>query len=170
MIPDKVFFVKGYGIHKDKLASFELALRDARIEKYNIVNVSSILPPHCKRVEPNEGIKYLNPGQILFCVMAKKQTNKPHKLISAAIGSATPKKGNIHGYLSEYTAFDEEEETSREYAEYLAATMLSTTSENQTNPKQMLEGFNTTSIAQSIECNKKGLWTTALAAAVFIIK
>ncbi|MEK7098199.1 MAG: pyruvoyl-dependent arginine decarboxylase, partial [Patescibacteria group bacterium] len=48
MVPTKVFFTKGVGVHKDKLASFELALREAGIEKYNLVYVSSILPPHCK--------------------------------------------------------------------------------------------------------------------------
>jgi pyruvoyl-dependent arginine decarboxylase (PvlArgDC) len=29
MIPKKVFFTKGVGVHKDQLASFELALRQA---------------------------------------------------------------------------------------------------------------------------------------------
>ena len=47
-VPTKVFFTKGVGVHKDKLASFELALRNAGIEKCNLVYVSSILPPYCK--------------------------------------------------------------------------------------------------------------------------
>ena len=42
LIPKKVFFVKGKGFHKVKLASFEQALKDAGIEKYNLVKVSSI--------------------------------------------------------------------------------------------------------------------------------
>jgi arginine decarboxylase len=33
MIATKLFLTKGVGVHKDKLASFELALRDAGIEK-----------------------------------------------------------------------------------------------------------------------------------------
>ncbi|HLC61560.1 MAG TPA: pyruvoyl-dependent arginine decarboxylase, partial [Candidatus Nanoarchaeia archaeon] len=37
MVPTKMFFSKGVGIHKDRLASFEAALRDAGIEKYNLV-------------------------------------------------------------------------------------------------------------------------------------
>ncbi len=35
MVPKKIFFVKGVGVHKDKLASFEAALRDAGIETQN---------------------------------------------------------------------------------------------------------------------------------------
>ena len=44
-IPTKMFFIKGVGVHKDRLASFESALRDGGIEKYNLVYVSSIMPP-----------------------------------------------------------------------------------------------------------------------------
>jgi len=49
-VPSKCFFTKGVGIHKDKLASFELALRQAGIEKYNLVHVSSIFPPNCRLI------------------------------------------------------------------------------------------------------------------------
>ena len=42
MTPKKIFFTKGVGVHKDKLSSFEVALRSAGIEKCNLVYVSSI--------------------------------------------------------------------------------------------------------------------------------
>ena len=32
MVPSKIFMTKGIGVHKDRLSSFELALRDAGIE------------------------------------------------------------------------------------------------------------------------------------------
>jgi len=44
-VPSMVFFTKGVGVHRDRLASFELALRKAGIEKFNLVYVSSIFPP-----------------------------------------------------------------------------------------------------------------------------
>ena len=47
-VPTKIFFTKGVGTHRDQLRSFELALRDAGIERLNLVHVSSIFPPHCK--------------------------------------------------------------------------------------------------------------------------
>ncbi|MEK6817537.1 MAG: pyruvoyl-dependent arginine decarboxylase, partial [Nanoarchaeota archaeon] len=59
VVPNKIFFTKGVGRHKEKLASFELALRNAGIEKYNLVYVSSILPPNCKIISKEEGLKYL---------------------------------------------------------------------------------------------------------------
>ncbi|MCD6237506.1 MAG: pyruvoyl-dependent arginine decarboxylase, partial [Thermoplasmata archaeon] len=68
MIPEAVFFTRGVGRHKEKLQSFEMALRDAGIAKFNIVRVSSILPPNCKLISREEGLKRLKPGQIIYCV------------------------------------------------------------------------------------------------------
>jgi len=83
MVPSKVFFTKGVGRHKDKLQSFELALRKAGIAQCNLVTVSSILPPHCKIVPRNKGEKMLSPGQITFTVMARIDTNEPGRQLVA---------------------------------------------------------------------------------------
>ena len=178
IVPSKIFFTKGVGVHKDKLASFELALRDAGIEKCNLVCVSSILPPNCKIVPKDDGIKLLRPGQITFCVLARNETNEPNRLISSAIGLAVPKDSNNYGYLSEHHAFGEKGDKSGEYAEDLAATMLATTlgvdfdsnkawEEREQIYKASGHIFKTTNICQSAEGNKEGLWTTVIAVAVF---
>lgn len=178
MIPTKVFLVKGVGVHKDKLVSFELALRNAGIEKCNLVHVSSIFPPGCTLITKEEGCAMLKPGQITYCVMARNETNEPNTLISAAIGLAYPEDSNIHGYFSEYIASKEEKGISGTHAEYLAAIMLATAlgidfdSEGVWNEeKHLYEAngniFRTTHVCQSAE-SSKGLWTTVIAAAVFI--
>ena len=92
--PKKMFFTKGVGVHKDKLAAFELALRNAGIEKHNLVTVSSIMPPNCQIVPKEKGEGMLYPGQIVFCVLARSETNEPNRLISAAIGVARPSNGD----------------------------------------------------------------------------
>ena len=97
-IPTRVFFTKGRGTHKDYLTSFELALRDADIADLNLVSVSSILPPHCKIISRQEGRKYLQPGQVVFTIMARSATNEPNRLIAASIGLARPADGSQHGY------------------------------------------------------------------------
>jgi len=179
MVPGKVFFTKGAGVHKDKLASFELALRKAGIEKCNLVYVSSIFPPYCKIIPKSSGIKLLRPGQITYCVMARNETNEPNRLISAAIGLAVPVNRDSYGYLSEHHAFGETDEVSGEYAEDLAATMLATTLGIEFDPKEAWKEreqiykasgkiFETTKKVQSAIGNKDGLWVTTLAAAVFV--
>jgi len=179
MVPKKVFLTKGVGVHKDKLASFESTLRDAGIEKCNLVCVSSIFPPGCKMISKEKGVKSLKPGEITYCVMARNDSNEPNRLISASIGLAIPKDSDHYGYLSEHHAFGEKGEKAGEYAEDLAATMLATTLGVEFNPDTAWEEreqyykasgyiFKTINITQSSEEDKNGLWTSVIAVAVFI--
>jgi arginine decarboxylase len=179
IVPTRMWFTKGVGVHKDRLASFELALRAAGIEKCNLVNVSSIFPPHCKIISKDEGMKLIKPGQIQFCVIARTETSEPNRLVSAAIGLAVPQDKEAHGYLSEHHGYGEKAEKSGEYAEDLAATMLATTigiefdsqtawEEREQVYKASGKIFKTTNIVQSAEGNKDGLWTSVIAVAVLV--
>ena len=181
MVPKFVFFTKGVGRDKEHLASFELALRDAGIEKFNLVTVSSIFPPNCQIISREKGLTMLSPGQVVFCVMARTDTNEPNRLISSAIGLALPQeKETMYGYLSEHHGYGETDEKSGEYAEDLAATMLATTlnvpfdsnsawDEREQVYKASGKIFKTTSIAQSSIGDKDGKWTTVVTAAVLIM-
>jgi len=177
--PTKMFFTKGVGRHKDYLQSFELALRDAGIEKCNLVTVSSIYPPGCKRIPKDEGIKQLSAGQITFCVMARNATNEPNRLIAASIGVAQPADDTVYGYLSEHHPFGETDERAGEYAEDLAASMLATTLGVQFDPntawderekifKMSGKIVRTFNITQSAEGDKNSLWTSVVAAAMLL--
>lgn len=179
ILPTKIFLTKGVGVNKDKLASFEDALRNAGIAKCNLVSVSSILPPNCKIISREKGLKLLKPGQILFCVLARNETNEPNRLISSAIGVASPKNNHHHGYLSEHHSFGEVAKKSGDYVEDLAATMLATTlgiefnsdtawEEREQVYKTSGQIFKTLSFCQSAEGNKDGLWTTVISAAVLL--
>lgn len=178
-VPTKIFFTKGVGRHKDYLQSFELALRDAKIEKCNLVTVSSIFPPGCKRVPADEGQKLLEPGAITFCVMARNSTNEPNRLIAASIGVATPADSSQYGYLSEHHPFGETDEKAGEYAEDLAATMLASTLGLEFNSDQAWDErekiykmsgkiVKTFNITQSAEGDKNGLWTTVVSTAILL--
>src|SRR5205809_2653259 len=100
-VPTKAFLTKGVGRHKEKLTSFEMALRDAHLANFNRVRVSSIFPPHCELVDREEGLRMLKPGQIVCTVVAESATNEPSRLVAASIGLALPADGSPHGYLSD---------------------------------------------------------------------
>ncbi len=179
-VPQKVFFTKGVGTHKDKLTSFELALRDAGIAKYNLVTVSSILPPFCENISKAKGIPMLNDGEIVFVVLSRNESNEHNRLISASVGAAVPADRSQYGYLSEYHSFGETEDKAGDYAEDLAASMLASTlgiefdvnqswDEKETLFKMSGKFVKTTNITQSIVVDKQGEWTSVLAAAVFIL-
>jgi arginine decarboxylase len=179
MVPRRVFFTKGVGIHREKLASFELALRDARIEKFNIVRVSSIFPPHCKIVARKLGLRVMKPGQIVYVVLAEAATNEPGRQMAASIGLAQPADRTLYGYLSEHHSFGETDEKAGDYAEDLAATMLATTLGLEFDPQSAYDErkeiyrmsrkiVRSQNITQSARCDKNGRWTTCLASAVFV--
>jgi arginine decarboxylase len=179
MVPKMMFLTKGVGVDKNRLSSFELALRDAGIERFNLVHVSSILPPLCKVVPRSEGLRHLEAGEIVYCVMARNETDEPNRLISASIGVARPKDPNQYGYLSEHHAFGQTEELSGDYAEDLAATMLASALGIPFDPDEAWDKrkevyrasgtiFKSFHICQSMEGNKNGLWTTVVASAVFV--
>ncbi|MBI2452951.1 MAG: arginine decarboxylase, pyruvoyl-dependent [Parcubacteria group bacterium] len=180
MTPTKYFITKGVGIHKHKLNSFELALRDAGIQKFNLVTVSSILPPSCKKVTIQKGLEYLSPGEVVFCVMARNESNEPNRMITASVGLAIPKNSDSqYGYISEHHVFGETEDKAGEYAEDLAASMLASTLGMKFNIDDawdtrrqafLLSGkiVRTAHITQTARSNKDGLWTSVVAAVVFI--
>ena len=178
-VPKAIFFTNGVGVHKDRLSSFELALRDAGIEKANLVTVSSIFPAHCIEMSRRDGEKLIMPGQIVHCVMARQDTNEPNRLIAAAIGLARPADKQRYGYLSENHSYGETARKAGDYAEDLAATMLATTlgiefdPEKQWNEREQVFRLEKTilktrNIVQSAEGHAKGQWSTVIACGVFI--
>jgi arginine decarboxylase len=178
-VPKRMFLTKGVGKHREKLTSFELALRSAGIASCNLVRVSSIFPPRCKLISRAEGMKELRPGQVTFCVMSENSTREPHRLIAASIGVAIPTDRNTFGYLSEHHSFGETEEIAGEYAEELAAEMLATTLGLEFDPdkswdekKEIYRISNrivrTSQVTQSAIGDKRGLWTTVLSASILL--
>jgi arginine decarboxylase len=179
MIPKYFFLTNGVGKHKEQLQSFELALRDAGIQHCNIVSVSSIVPPGCEFIPRERGLKMIRPGEITFVVLARNSTNEPHRLIASSIGVAIPSGTNNYGYLSEHHSYGQPDDKAGDYAEDLAATMLATTMGIQFDPEiawhekeQLFKTsgmiIKTANVTQSATGDKMGVWTTVIAAAVFV--
>ncbi|MCF8054111.1 MAG: arginine decarboxylase, pyruvoyl-dependent [Deltaproteobacteria bacterium] len=177
-VPSKMFFTKGVGTHREELHSFELALRDAGIEKFNLVQVSSIFPPGCKVISRQQALKELKPGSIVFCVLSRCCTNEPRRLLAASVGCAIPADKNAYGYISEHHSFGQNEKHAGDYAEDLAAAMLASTlgidfnvDESWDEKKEIfkISGkiVSTRNITQSTVVKEPG-YTTVLAVAVFV--
>lgn len=177
-VPSKAFFTRGIGRHKNKLQSFELALRDAKIEKLNLVYVSSIYPPQCQLLSLEEGVKELRPGQITYCVMARNATNEKGRLVGSAVGMAFPANYDNYGYISEHTAFGADEQEIGDFAEDLASTMLATTLGVEFDPDTayderrqiyLMSGKIVNSASKPcVTTGQAGVWTTTLSAVVFL--
>lgn len=181
MVPKRVFFTRGVGTHRHNLESFEAALRDAGIAQCNLVKVSSIFPPGCKIIPTRAGLSRLVPGQITYCVMADARTDEPNRLVSAGIGLAVPKKGDQFGYISEHHGYGMTEKKTADFVEDMAASMLATTLGIEFDPNLAYDArrevykmsgqiVQTRAVVQTAEGEKNGLWTTVVAAAIFLFE
>jgi len=180
VVPTKVFLTKGIGRSNTQLGSFEEALRDAGIAYCNLVYVSSIFPPGAEYIKRDEGIRELNPGQIVFCVMSKLSSCEPSRKISASVGLALPKdRRTWHGYLSEHHSFGQSKQEAGDYAEDLAASMLASTlgiefdadaawNSKEEHFKMSGKIVKTTNTTATAEVDKNGRWTTVIATAVLL--
>jgi arginine decarboxylase len=179
LIPRKLFLTRGVGVHREKLTSFEMALREANIAHFNLVRVSSIFPPHCQIVSKAEGLPLLQAGEIVFAVLAEMSTNEPGRRIASSIGVARPADVDKYGYLSEHHTYGQTEQEAGDYAEDLAATMLATTlgiqfdaekDYNERREQYFMGGeiVDTTSITVAVTAQPGGVWTTVISAAILV--
>ncbi len=177
-LPTSMFLTQGIGVHRHRLTAFELALRDADIEQQNLVSISSILPPRCQLVAREVGVATLRPGEITFSVLARAETDEPGRRVHASIGLARPADPDMYGYIAEHHGCGMTADQSGEYSEDLAATMLASTLGIEFDPeaawnerKKVYEHsqliIDSLSITAAAEGDASGLWTCAVAAAVF---
>ncbi len=177
MRPSRLFLTSGTGVHKHRLQSFELALRDAGVAICNLVEVSSIVPPGCEVVPFEEGQRRLRAGEITYCVLAKNTTCEASD-VTAAVGMALPADETLYGYLSEYHGEHESAGQAGDHAEDLAATMLATTLGLEFDPEQQWDErrqryrmsgriVHSQSVGAAAT-GTPGQWTTVLAAAMFL--
>jgi arginine decarboxylase len=178
LVPRYMFLTRGVGHHHEKLRSFEYALEDAGVAKFNLVSVSSIIPPKCELIPAERGLQFLHDGQILFGVFAKCSSDENRRLISASIGCALPADKETYGYISEHDTYGQTAKEAGDYAEDLAASMLASAlglpfdPDKSWNERKQIWKISrkivrTTNITQTALV-REGLWSTVFAAAVFV--
>ncbi len=148
--PRYIYITTGKGRHQSKIGSFEYALRDASIEKYNHVEVSSIVPPNASKIDKKELQRKHNAGEITPTVFARKSTNNKEKIKAGIAASFTKNK---HGYIIEQIATDntDPEKTARDIS------------------RELTTGEITEIVSRGIEAEgKNNEWTTVVAAVMLI--
>lgn len=99
VIPKNYYLTVGSGESNIELLAFDNALRSAGVWQYNLVKVSSILPPGVKRAQNID----LPPGAILHIAYARFSSNKKGEIISAAIAVGIPKEKDDIGVIMEFS-------------------------------------------------------------------
>jgi len=99
-IPKTYFLVSGTSEGYTPLNAFDGALLNAGIGNTNLVKISSIIPPHCKEIQP---ITFPQ-GTIVPTAYASISSDIPGEIISAAVAIALPKDDEQSGLIMEYSA------------------------------------------------------------------
>ncbi|CAN5621113.1 arginine decarboxylase, pyruvoyl-dependent [soil metagenome] len=105
-----IHITKGLGSGPTKLSAFDSALNDAGIANYNLLTLSSVIPPDSKMHMHDSGMpKGMLPGSWgdrLYLVMAEQRVDKPNVEAWAGIGWVQDKKTN-KGLFVEHEGFSE---------------------------------------------------------------
>lgn len=172
-----LFLTRGIGQHPIQLVSFELALRDAYLEAQNLVSVSSIYPPQCKRISREEGVTQLLPGEITFCVLSRSAIDgsEEGRLVGSGVGLALPSDPDRFGYIFETHTFDKDEAATHTEAREGALLLLSSSIDPTVDvynidsiPQSLRDEITSDSMVYVAE-SRKGMWTTVVAAAIYVM-
>ncbi|MHC1593605.1 MAG: pyruvoyl-dependent arginine decarboxylase [Methermicoccaceae archaeon] len=159
IVPERVFYTSGIGTHESKLASFEIALRDAGVHILNLVGVSSVLPPNCTFISKEEGLAELEPGGVTFCVLSETSSCQRGERVFVCVACAHPSDEGMHGYFAEHhSSVDEKEGLA--VASALASELYSSLTGEQ--PSRL------TSVHRTGVVEREGEYLTAVAMAVFM--
>jgi len=101
--PKKYFLTSGTGSSQFKLMAFDKALYNAGIHDYNLVKVSSILPPSCYKADKEFSLKTLKKGSILHAAYTVKYAHK-NKETWIGVGVAVPADPMTPGLIVEAEA------------------------------------------------------------------
>lgn len=176
-VPKKFFLTKGAGTGQTPLLSLEAALQEAKISPYNLVKVSSIIPPNCQEISKEEGLNQLHKGEIIYTVLSENRTKKHNQKISCALGIARPKEKSLQGYICEHHDKNSTRIETGKFAEKCAISMLGNvaglniqnidTVKKKPEIQNIISDSKNVSIEANLTTNAKYL--TVIAAVVFIL-
>ena len=98
--PTRFFISCGAGEGSTPLTAFDAALIQADIGRYNLVKVTSVVPPGAMESKTIE----VPSGTPIPTAFANIHSVQPDEIISAAVSVAIPADKNNHGLIMEYTA------------------------------------------------------------------
>lgn len=101
--------VNGYGNGKTALNAFDNALQNSGVGEYNLIRVSSILPPLCKRTHKIE----VPLGSLLPIAYSSICSDVCGEMITAAIGVGIPIDSNSIGVIMEHSIVGNPNEAER---------------------------------------------------------
>lgn len=105
----EIEIVWGSGEGPTQLAAFDAALANAGIHNYNLVTLSSVIPPGATLVERGTHERAWDVGEMVATVLATNESSDPGESIAAGLGWTRSDRGGIFFETNARTAEDVEE-------------------------------------------------------------
>lgn len=106
----KIVISKSTGSGPTRLSAFDSALNNAGIANFNLIRLSSVIPPKSILIKHTDGISVNKPsgewGDKLYVVMAEQRVDKPNTEAWAGIGWVQDKKSG-KGLFVEHEGYSE---------------------------------------------------------------
>jgi arginine decarboxylase len=107
LLPNNYVLRVGVGHSPNRLAALDRALIAAGVSDYNLIKISSILPPNCSR----QNDITLSKGALLPSAFSVIYSDKAGETISSATAIGIPKNSHDVGILMEHSEFSSKVET-----------------------------------------------------------
>lgn len=99
----KIYVVSGMGQGRTELSAFDDALYKAGIANFNLIYLSSVIPPDLKpKVVSNAKLNNVGKGERLYVVMSSYATSEKGKGVWAGVGWVLSKKKGNPGLFVEH--------------------------------------------------------------------
>jgi arginine decarboxylase len=82
----KIYLTTGVGYGKTPLSAFDGALADAGVMNFNLIVLSSVIPPATEVVHEKMPVNESEWGNKLYCVKAEMRSRQSGRFIGAALG------------------------------------------------------------------------------------
>lgn len=85
----KIIVTGGFGTGRTEISAFDGALKNAGVANYNLITLSSVIPPYSKVIVRELSVHHysaLEHGRRLYVVMAKQLQNEPGLAAYAGLG------------------------------------------------------------------------------------
>lgn len=107
----KIYLTTGVGFGKTPISAFDAALKDAGVYNFNLITLSSVIPPDSEVVFGNFPVKENEWGNKLYVVKAEMRSRASGRFIGAALGWYQMEGGR--GVFVEHEEIGETEESVR---------------------------------------------------------
>ena len=151
----KIYIATGIGYGQTMLSAFDAALMDAGIHNFNLIQLSSIVPPGAQIISKRRlefsSEKY---GNRLYLVKAESRSRETNKFIGAALGWYQIEDGR--GVFVEHEEIGETEEAVRSNLEVevkKSLTDLCKIRNYPVSPKRMNFKINVVKVEESATCS-----------------